>query len=235
MVSPWVTVGMCRPGWGLPTTGPWMVVLLLLPLGSAPGCRRLDPDLPPPVGDSSRIEGAPLCPWRHPVADCATWFPGADRTEAELQILSALRSGMAERLGRPPSVEDNARHVHHVFSGAQCLGEVVVQRVRGDSGALEVVVGLDPDGRVVGVRIQRCREPAPIVSAIEGDWLASFRGRRTGDPLRIGIDLPSVPPEAIPTADAIQSAVRAVLILRDLSSDPRVLRRPDPESSVGRL
>lgn len=232
MGSPWGTAGAWRTGCGFSISRLCMALLLLIGLL---GCRRSDAELPAPVGDSSRVEGVPLCPWRHPGEDCAAWFPGADRSEAEVQILSSLRAEMAERLGRRPTTGDNARHVHRVLAGLRYLGEVVVQRVRGDSGALEVVVGLDPDGTVVGVRLQRSREPASILGAVEGAWLGSFRGRKMGDSLRIGVDLPLVPPEATPTAEAIQSAVRSVLILRDLASASRVLRRPDPESSIGRL
>lgn len=208
---------------------------LLFFLIGAVGCGRSDVELSAPVGDSSRVEGVPLCPWRHPKEDCADWFPGADRSEAEIQILSGLRAEMTERLGRRPSAEDNARHVHRIHAGPRCLGEVVVQRVRGETGALEVVVGLDPDGSVLGIRIQRSREPAPVLAAVEGAWLGSLRGRKIGDALRMGVDLPRVPSEAVGTAESIASAVRTVLILRDLAASPRVLRRPDPESSVGRL
>ena len=224
--------GAWRIRWGVPVLIFGAVLTILI---TALGCRRSETESPTPVGDASRIEGVPMCPWRHPREDCARWFPEANHAEAEIQILSALRAEMAERLGRPPSAEDNARHVHRVLAGPRCLGEVVVQRVRGDSGALEVVVGLDPDGSVLGVRLQRSREPAPVLSAVEGQWLGSFRGRKVGEALRIGVDLPLVPPEARPTAEAIQSAIRKVLILRDLASSPRALRRPDPEASIGRL
>ena len=202
--------------------------------GSA-GCGPSEGDPTTPVGDAGRIEVAPLCPWRHPSGDCAAWFPGADRSEAELQILSALRAEIPRVLGRDPTPEDHARYVHRVLVKDRCVGEVVIRRVRGESGSLEVVVALSPDGTLVAVRLQRAREPAHVLAAVEGPWLASFRGLRNGAALKPGVDLPVVPAPSIPTAEAIAGAVRAVLATRELAADPRALRRPDPHSSVGRL
>jgi len=203
-------------------------------LGS-PGCSPSDGNSTAPVGDTGRIEVAPLCPWRNPSEDCASWFPAADRSEAELQILSALRSEIPRVLGRDPNPEDNARYVHRVFAKDRCVGEVVVRRVKGPSGSLEVVVGLTLDGTLVGVRLQRAREPDAVLAAVDGTWLAAFRGLKQEAPLRPGVDLPVVSPVAVTTADAITAAVRTVLATRELATDPRALRRPDPDSSVGTL
>lgn len=206
--------------------------LLLLSVGLV-GCQRGSDDDLGELRDAARAEGAAMCPWREPDSDLAAWFPGATRTETEVLILSGLRPELAARLGRPVTAEENALHLHRVLENGRQRGEVVVRRVKGESGAVELVVALSPDGSVLGIRVQRSREPDAVAVALGSSWLGSFRGRTARDPLQPGADLPAVPEAARVTAAAICDGVRSLLILRELGTGPGALRRPAPEASPG--
>jgi Na+-translocating ferredoxin:NAD+ oxidoreductase subunit G len=64
---------------------------------------------------------------------------------------------------------------------------LVVQAVapRGYGGPIELLVGIDAEGRVAGVRVTRHQETPGLGDAIEArrsDWIERFRGRSLGDP-----------------------------------------------------
>ena len=57
----------------------------------------------------------------------------------------------------------------------------------GYAGPIRLLIGLDADGRVLGVRVSEHRETPGLGDAFEaqgGDWLARFAGRSLGDPAR---------------------------------------------------
>ena len=72
---------------------------------------------------------------------------------------------------------------------------------------------LNTTNKIVGIRIQRQREPdvdALVVNAPE--WLSGFVGRDSKSPFEVGLDLVAVPPSAIPMAKSVAEAVRTVII-----------------------
>lgn len=65
--------------------------------------------------------------------------------------------------------------------------QLIVQTTapRGYSGPIEMLVGVDAGGRVVGVRVTRHQETPGLGDAIEprrSDWIDDFAGRSLGDP-----------------------------------------------------
>jgi hypothetical protein len=173
-----------------------------------------------------RLDLAPLCPWREPAADLAAFFPAADRHETEIRILSGLRPELARRLGRQASAEENAIHLHHVFHETHRLGTVVVRRVKGEYGAIELVLAVDSTGAIRGLRLQRQREPEALAAALTSEtWLAAFGGKTVRDELQAGRDLPDVPSNALVSTRAVTQGVRELLILLDVATDPRAIRQ----------
>ena len=176
-------------------------------------------------GKNKPPEAAPLCPWRETDADLKRFFPSATRYELETRILSGLRVELAERLGRVPTGDENALHVYRIYADQTPLGAVLTRRVKGDYGAIELVLAVNPDGEVRGLRLQRLREPEPIASALQHpSWLGAFEGKRAGNSLQIGHDLPEVPTEARASADAIIDGTRSLLILLATSDHARAQR-----------
>lgn len=159
-------------------------------------------------------EAAPLCPWREPETDLKAFFPDATRYHGETRILSGLRLELSERLGRPPTGDENALRVNRAYRNEIPLGSILTRRVKGDYGAIELVLVTDTNRNVRGLRLQRLREPEPIASALQDPkWLGSFVGKRAEDLWRPGKDMPDVPPEAQSSAGAVIDGVRSLLIL----------------------
>lgn len=132
----------------------------------------------------------------------------------ETLLLGALRLEILKRLGPGATLRESALDAHRVQrANGTPAGTVLVRRAPGEYGAIELVVGVDPVGRVAGVRVQREREPPPVAAALTSPrWLGALRGKTAGDPWRIGNDVPAVPPAARPSADALAGTVRALLI-----------------------
>jgi hypothetical protein len=159
-------------------------------------------------------EPAPLCPWREPSLDLQSLFTNATRYEAETRILSGLRPELTQRLGRPPSSEENALHVYRVYEDSTPLGAVLVRRVKGEYGAIELVLATDTEQRVRAWRLQRLREPDAIAAALQdAAWQSSFSGKRASDAWRLGEDIPDVVAQARPSAGAVVEGARSLLIL----------------------
>jgi hypothetical protein len=159
------------------------------------------------------IESAPLCPWREPEMDLPTFFPEGASYITETRVLSGLRVELTKSLGRAPEPEENALTLHRIFAGSEKIGFVLTRRVKGEHGAIELVLALNPSGEVLGVRLQRLREPDPIASQVQqAAWLARFRGR-THDRGWDSDDVSALAEEARPSARAIREGVRSLLVL----------------------
>jgi hypothetical protein len=181
---------------------------------------RETPDIFEPK--SRVVEAAPVCPWREPDADMRRFFPEANRYSTEKRILSGVRVELAKQLGRQPDAEENTLTLHRVHRGSRALGAVLTRRVKGEHGAIELVLAVAEQGEVRGVHLQRLREPADIAGALQNPaWLEGFQGRthargwETDDAL-------DLPPEARLSAQAIREGIRSLLILLAVSEDPSV-------------
>jgi hypothetical protein len=93
------------------------------------------------------------------------------------------------------------------------LGTVLALAGRGDYGAIEVVIGLGNDNRIVGAYIQRMRERhADKLRA--SDFLGQFQGKNHEDPLELGREIRPVT-EAMTASRAIALAIRKMLVFDD--------------------
>lgn len=184
----------------------------------------------PVVGAAARVETAPMCPWREPETDLRRFFPGATGYDTEILVLSGVRGELAQRLGRQPTAEENALYAYPVQGSAGKLGTVLVRRVKGESGAIEVVLAVDTGGRVVGVRLQRYREPEVVAAALKAPgWLRWFQGKTAESDWGLGGGIAPVPQVALPSARAVVDGVRSMLILLQVAQE-RGLRKADPHS-----
>lgn len=159
-------------------------------------------------------EAAPLCPWREPQRDLRQFFPGATGVHEETWILSHLRLGLIHDLGRPLLAEEMLLRPFRIFKDRAPLGTILVRRVKGEFGAIELVLAVTPDGRVRGLRVQRQREPETVAAALTSPpWLAAFQEKSAASPLRVGEDLPALSGAATVSARAVAEGVRSLLIL----------------------
>ena len=178
----------------------------------------------PRAHGSTTVEVPPLCPWRDPEADLRQTFGAGTTAKREVRILSAQLLPLQQRLGRPTTPDERALQLERASRGGQALGTILLRRVKGRYGAVELVLAVTPDGKLLALRIQREREPEAISSQIRsGDWLAAFRGKTATDPWRLGADIPNVSGDARPTALAIVDGVRATLILLETAESSGVI------------
>ncbi len=171
-------------------------------------------------------EAAPLCPWREPERDLKMVFPTATGYKVETRILSGLRLELGERLGRVPAPDENAFHFYSIYREETSLGTVLTRRIKGEHGAIELVLATDLERRVCGLHFQRLREPGPITRALENtEWRQSFVGRRADSQWKLGGDIPNVPPEARASAEAVLEGARSLLILLETADRAHVTRK----------
>ena len=181
---------------------------------------------------ASPPEAMPLCPWREPDADMHALFPGGTHYEAETRILSGLRVELEERLGRRPRAEENALHLYRIYRDQTPLGTVVTRRIKGDYGAIELVLAIGPDERVRGWRLQRSREPEPVLEALlDPAWRRSFEGKGADSPWQLGLDIPQVAPVAASSAAAVVEGARSLLILVAAADHSALSNRAAPPHS----
>ena len=142
------------------------------------------------------------------------FFSGSTRYQTETRILSGLRAPLAAQLGREPTGDENALLLYRVYAQQTPIGVVLTRRVKGAYGAIELVLAVAPDGHVLGLRLQRQREPENIAAALERpEWLASFVGKRVKDGWQLGEDVGGVSGEARSSAEAIVEGTRSLLVL----------------------
>ncbi len=194
----------------------FLAALAFAAFGSYVAWRALDHSPIESVSRANAIppEAAPLCPWREPKRDMEVFFPQATSYQAEIRILSGLRTELAQQLHRPATGDENALRLNRIYHGTTPLGAILVRRVKGENGAIELVLAVDNDGAVQGLRLQRLREPETTAKTLEDtNWLASFIGKRANDAWKIGEDVPTVAASVQPSAQAIADAVRSLLVL----------------------
>ena len=182
-------------------------VIWRTPQSATSAIRLADASTAPP-------EAGPLCPWREPDSDLKAFFPQATRYSVETRILSGLRLELQQRLGRFPTGDENALRLNRAYQDDVPVGTILTRRVKGEHGAIELVLATDTNQAVCGVRLQRLREPDSIADALQDrTWQKAFIGKDAKDPWRIGEDIPDAPPSARASAAAVVDGARSLLIL----------------------
>jgi hypothetical protein len=154
-----------------------------------------------------------MCPWREPDADLNRYFPTATSHVTEVVILSPLRKPILDRIGKGVKLNYNAIYYYPIFAGNKPLGDILVNRVTGPHGGIEVVTALDSAGIIRGVRVQRHREPPEIAKALDSPrWFKSFIGKSAASSMEFGRDIPSPSPAAAQAAESITVELRTALI-----------------------
>ena len=148
-----------------------------------------------------------MCPWREPERDLRAFFADATTYRTDTLALSSIRQDILRRLGPGSQMDSNSLYVHRALKGTKVVGSILVRRVAGPHGAIEVVVAVDTGGRVAAVRLQRHREPDEAGRYITSDaWLKTFRSK-TAESLKLELSA-----SKNPTAAVIVTAVWRMLV-----------------------
>jgi hypothetical protein len=159
------------------------------------------------------VDSPGMLPWRNPKSDMKVFFPGATDYRLQPVAFSGIVAPIQQRLGPKTPLEVYGIYVYTILRNGSVCGTVSIQQADGEYGVIEVVVGLDDQSRIVGVRLQRYREPDAITKAIASPaWLSSFQGKDENSAFRIGDDIPAVPKDALPSARAVVATVRSLVI-----------------------
>ena len=159
------------------------------------------------------VDSPGLLPWRNPKSDMQAFFPGATDYRLQPVAFSGIVLPINRRLGPKDPLEVYGVYLYTILRHGAVCGTVSIQQADGEYGVIEVVVGLDNHSRIVGVHLQRYREPDSIAKALASPkWLASFRGKDANSKFEIGDDIPSVPENAMPSAQAVVGTVRSLVI-----------------------
>lgn len=127
-----------------------------------------------------------------------------------------------DRIEQRISGFDQPAVIHRARRGGEPVALIFdVITPRGYSGDIRLLVALDPEGTVKGVRVLSHRETPGLGDKIEvrrSSWIRQFSGRSLGDPLpqrwassRRGGDFDTLTAATV-TSDAVIDAVRRVLV-----------------------
>lgn len=142
-------------------------------------------------------------------------------------------SGVSEsRLVIEPPHElpgNDAAVIYRVFAEGEPVAALFAVTARdGFSGPIRVLVGVEYDGTITGIRILQHRETPGLGDKIESarsDWVFQFDGRRMGDPVAAGWAITEDGGEfdqltgASVTPRAVIKAIRDTLIYFDANRD----------------
>lgn len=125
---------------------------------------------------------ADVCVWRDPERTMTRLFPDAqDYITVDRKMNDSLVARIEEVLGEPlEDTEKKEFSFYEIKAGQHSLGWVLALAGTGVYGVIETVIGLNPDGSIRGVYLQRIREPQrKDLSADE--FLNQFKGKTLQD------------------------------------------------------
>ena len=131
---------------------------------------------------------ADVCVWRDPDKTMTRLFPEAhDYRTVDVKISPEQRARIEKRLGRALTSDESTDWTYYVLiaGDGKPIGIVSADSEKGEYGAIEIVVGFDPDGRTRGVYIQRSRERKASDLAAPA-FLSQFSGKPASDSLDVG-------------------------------------------------
>lgn len=156
---------------------------------------------------------ADVCVWRDPEKTMVRLFPKAkDYETIDVKISKEALKRIETRLSKKldPGERENWIYYKIRGSGGKTLGYILTDAEKGEYGAIEIVAGVDVNGKVIGIYIQRAREKNKEFKSKE--FLGQFTGKTKDDSLLIGKDIAAK--SALPT-EQVAFGVRKMLAMYD--------------------
>lgn len=164
---------------------------------------------------------ADVCVWRDPERTMQRLFPTArdykTRTEKMTpERIVAIEQALGEKLEDTERKEFDLYEITGVADGeATILGTVLALAGKGEYGTIEVVIGVDRAGGILGVYVQRTRErTAKALQAPE--FLQQFAGKNKNDGFEIGKDMKPASPDAPLASRVVAFVVKKMLVFHDV-------------------
>jgi len=156
---------------------------------------------------------ADVCVWRDPERTMTKLFPKAkDYLTIDKKISSEVRERIEQRLGKPLDPGERENWIYYEIKGAdgETLGYILTDAEKGEYGAIEIVMGVTPDGKIIGLYIQRARERNKAFRSKE--FLEQFTGKTKDDQIQIGKDIKT---ESAIATEQVTFGVRKMLVMFD--------------------
>lgn len=164
---------------------------------------------------------ADVCVWRDPERTMQKLFPQArdykTRTlKMTLERMAAIEQAIGAKLEDTERKEFDLYEITGSVDGRpQKLGTVLALAGKGEYGTIEVVIGVDGAGKLVGVYIQRTRER--VSKALQSpDFLNQFAGKTKNDGFGVGKDIKPAAADAEAASRVVAFVVKKMLVFHDV-------------------
>jgi NosR/NirI family transcriptional regulator, nitrous oxide reductase regulator len=131
------------------------------------------------------------------------WTAGVDIAPLALSVLPGAST--VEKHG--------SIYVGLAAGGSRVVGYAAASEAPGYAGPINMLVGIDPQGSIIGTRVVQQGETSSFFRLVQGEWLSGqFLQKSISDPLQLGQDIDAVSGatfSAEGVAQAIRQAVRA--------------------------
>jgi Na+-translocating ferredoxin:NAD+ oxidoreductase RnfG subunit len=156
---------------------------------------------------------ASLCVWVNPDRDIRNFFPGASNYSTEVRkYTKEQEDAIVKRLGASLDPDESEFKFYRIKKQGQVVGMVLTHQARGKYGAVQTVVALDNDNKIIGVYIQRHREPANLN---QESFLRQFKGKTAADPITVGKDIQAISGNE-QSSEAVAFSVKKIVIASDV-------------------
>lgn len=164
---------------------------------------------------------ADVCVWRDPERTMQKIFPQArDYKTRTLKMTPERMAAIEKALGT--KLEDTERKEFDLYEitgqldgKPQKLGTVLALAGKGEYGTIEVVIGADAGGKVVGAYIQRTRER--VSKALQSpEFLNQFAGKTKNDGFDVGKDIKPANADAEAASRVVAFVVKKMLVFHDV-------------------
>jgi Na+-translocating ferredoxin:NAD+ oxidoreductase RnfG subunit len=156
---------------------------------------------------------ADVCVWRDPERTMTKLFPEAkDYLTIDKKISAEVRERIERRLGKPLDPGERENWIYYEIKGSngETLGHILTDAEKGEYGAIEIVMGVTPNGKIIGLYIQRARERDKTFRSKE--FLEQFTGKTKEDRIQIGKDIKA---ESTVATEQVAFGVRKMLVMFD--------------------
>jgi len=156
---------------------------------------------------------ASLCVWVNPDRDIKTFYPGADSYSTDIKKFTSQQEiAIEKRIGSKLDPDENEFKFYRVKKQGRVAGTVLSHQARGKYGAVQTVIAIGNDGRIIGVHVQRHREPTNLN---QDSFLNQFRGKTPNDPIAVGNDIQAIPGYD-QSSQAVAFSVKKILVIFDV-------------------
>ncbi len=137
-------------------------------------------------------------------------FEEVDLEEVAPELAGALEGIFADAT-EFTAFEHEERMFYRAIRNGDQIGSAVIAEGEGYGGPIEVLVGIDTDGAVVGLKVLDHDETPGLGDVVtEDEFLSQFHGKSEADPIQIDEDIDNITGATV-SVEAVAEAVRAAL------------------------